>query len=60
MWQRVTSLYAVVDYREPAGVIDWYSRSDEAEAEMREVLRDEPGWTDDIDVLEFELETNAN
>jgi len=56
----VTSLYALVDYREPAGVIDWYSTPNEAEAAMREVLRDEPDWVDDIDVLQFELETSPN
>ena len=56
----MTSLYALVDYREPAGVVDWYSRSDEAEAAMLEVLRDEPGWVDDIDALRIEVETSRN
>jgi len=41
-------------------VIDRYSRSDEAEAAMRDVLDDKSSWAGYIDVLEVELDTSSN
>jgi len=56
----VATLHALVDYREPAGVIEWYGQRPDAEAAMLEVLDDEPSWAGYIDVLEVELDTSPN
>ena len=41
-------------------VVEFYPSQEEAEAELRDALSDEPGWVDVLRVEAFEFETSPN
>jgi hypothetical protein len=54
-------LFALADYSLPEHqTIENFSTREEAEAALRAILADEPGWAGSIGVVEFELETGQN
>jgi hypothetical protein len=56
MASRMT-LYGLADYRENESgrVIEFYSSREEAEAALRDVLTDEPGWSGELGVVPTEF-----
>jgi hypothetical protein len=54
-------LYALADYSLPEHqTVETFSTREEAEAALRSVLVDEPGWADSVGVVELELEVSEN
>jgi hypothetical protein len=52
-------LFALVS-DEIQAVVDVYAYCEEAEADLRDVLEDEPNWADVLRVEAFEFETSPN
>jgi hypothetical protein len=52
-------LFALVS-DEIQAVVDFYAAREEAEAELRDALSDEPEWADVLRVEAFEFETSPN
>ena len=40
-------------------VVDWFLTEQEAEAALRDVLRDEPGWVGRVEVVEIDFNALA-
>jgi hypothetical protein len=52
-------VYALVTTETPDETLDLYLRRQDAEAELRKILGDEPEWIDVLSVLPIELDDAA-
>jgi hypothetical protein len=55
------TFYGLADYslRDFGEVIEFYPSREEAEAALRDVLRDEPGWAGEVGVIAIEFPVSA-
>jgi hypothetical protein len=51
-------VYALATSVTPDETLDLYLRHEDAEAELRKILRDEPDWIDVLSVVPVELEAD--
>ena len=49
-------VYALTSSQMPNETLDLFLTRSAAEAELREILRDEPGWKDTLSVVPIELD----
>jgi hypothetical protein len=52
-------IYALATTVTPDETLDLYLRRDEAEAELRKILGDEPDWIDVLSVVPIDLDERA-
>jgi hypothetical protein len=53
-------LYALISDQIGGKVVDYYATREQAEAELRDALADEPEWAGILRVEPFEFETSPN
>ena len=53
-------VYALTSTRLPCETLDLFLTREAAEAELREILEDEPGWVDVLRVERIQLDAQMN